>query len=86
MLKFARTSFEVPTGATILCGLTLPFGAGVEHEEAVDYLADVIWGNSWGSCDCPSWCEELARTALRDFHFPYEVKSEVTLYLYRMED
>lgn len=87
MLKFARSRFEVPAGAIILCGLTVPFGVAVWHEEAVDCLADIIWDNSEGYCDCHSWCEELARTALRDFHFPYEkIESEITLYLYHMED
>ena len=85
MLKFARTHFEVPTGKRTICRITLPFGAGLWHEEAVDCLASEIWDKSEGYCDCESWCEELARTALRGFHFPYEVESEVTLYLYSTE-
>ena len=85
MLSFARTSFEVPPAGAILCGLTLPFGPGVEYTDALEALAQAIWDNSEHYCDEWEWAEELARTALRDFHFPYTVPSEVTIFLYWLE-
>lgn len=85
MLKIARTQFEVPRGASILCGLTQPFGPGVEYPLALEVLAEDIWRNAGGYCEEWSLAEELARTALRDFHFPYTVRSEVTVFLYWLE-
>lgn len=80
MLKFARTSFEIANQEAILCGLTLPFGPGVSMAEAVEALSVVIYNNAdW--VDSP-WALELARTALRDYQFPFNHNSEITLFLY----
>ena len=80
MLKFARTSYEIANQDSILCGLTLPFGPGVTMDEAVEALSMVIFRNAdW--C-CSPWADELARTALRDYQFPFNHDSEITLFLY----
>jgi hypothetical protein len=80
MLKFARTAYEIADQHSILCGLTLPFGPGVSMSEAVEALSVVIFRNAdW--VDSP-WALELARTALRDFQFPFTHTSEITLFLY----
>ena len=84
MITFARTSFEIPPSQrqNIVCGLTLPFGPGVTHAEAVEALACRICDNTTEDECSDSWAKELALSALWNYHFPYDGKSEVTIFLY----
>jgi hypothetical protein len=86
MLSFARTSFEVPPAGHIICGLTQLYGAGVPKAQAIEALANRIWDNSENYCDDWEWAQELARSALRNYNFPFMWPSEVTIFLYFTED